>query len=329
MAQNVSPEPANDKPEETGRVEDNGTNRSNVMPISHEAARQLDAHGRRLRADEIFRTGQYEGEELRMGQVLRRVRESLDLNLGEIARTSLIRENFLMAIERMELQTIAKGYLVPYLIAYSKYLGLPEQDVVQRYTRECGAVEEVKTSAPVPKLGQISKTGTGLPLILSGLGALLLFIAGGVTTAVLMNRGPEEVVSPTVVAVSGARDSLFARNATTAGVPADLPLEIVAVRQAWLEVRGADGTIFLSRTMAAGENYFPRLKAGWTVSARNGGAFEWRAGDLVIGPLGPEGAQVFSINVDDQLIRAAEVSAQMMADAEAATQATASGNATR
>ena len=75
MAQNVSPEPANDKPEETGRVEDNGTNRSNVMPISHEAARQLDAHGRRLRADEIFRTGQYEGEELRMGQVLRRVRE--------------------------------------------------------------------------------------------------------------------------------------------------------------------------------------------------------------------------------------------------------------
>jgi len=65
-----------------------------------------------------------------MGQVLRRVREALDLNLGEISRSSLIRENFLMAIERMELQTIAKGYLVPYLIAYSKYLG---QVQVQRF----------------------------------------------------------------------------------------------------------------------------------------------------------------------------------------------------
>lgn len=326
MAQNVSPEPVNGKPEETGRVEDNGTNRSNVMPISAEAARQLDDYGRRQRADEIFKSGQYEGEELRMGQVLRRVREALLLDLGEIARDSRIRENFLMAIERMELQTIAKGYLVPYLIAYSKYLGLPEQQVVQRYTRECGAVDEVKTSVPVPKIGQISKKQNQLPLIAAAFGALLLFVAGGFSVFMLMNKGPEEVVSPTVVAVSGARDSLFAEARASSAVPADLPLEIVAVRQGWLEVRGADGTIFLSRTMAEGENYFPRLKAGWTVSARNGGAFEWRVGDLSVGPLGPEGAQVFSISVDEQLLRAAEVSARVVAEVPPVA---ANGNATR
>ncbi|MBI1401200.1 MAG: hypothetical protein GC148_13845 [Hyphomonas sp.] len=315
MAQNVSPEPENTaKPGEEDRVEDNGTNRSNVMPISPVAARQLDAHERRQRADEIFRSGQYEGEELRMGQVLRRVRESLGLDLAEIARISRIRENFLMAIERMELQTIAKGYLVPYLIAYSKYLGLPEQDVVQRYTRECGAVDEVKTSAPVPKIGQIKKNSSNVPLIAAIGGALVVFLAGVVTAVVLMNKGPEEVVSPTVVAVSGARDSLFADTDAATAVPTDLPLEIVAVRQGWLEIRGSDGTIFLSRTMAEGENYFPRLKAGWTVSARNGGAFEWRVGDLSVGPLGPEGAQVFSVSVDDQLVHAAEVVAQAAAE---------------
>jgi len=143
----------------------------------------------------------------------------------------------------------------------------------------------------------------------------------------LMNRGPEEVVSPTVVAVSGARDSLFAdAAATTNAVPADLPLEIVAVRQGWLEIRGADGTIFLSRTMAEGESYFPRLKAGWTVSARNGGAFEWRVGDISVGPLGPDGAQVFSVSVDDQLVQAAEAAAPTVAEAPAAA---ANGNATR
>ncbi len=315
MAQNVSTEPENGQPGEAERVEDNGTNRTNVMPISPEAARQLDAHGQRQRADEIFKSGEYEGEALRMGQVLRRVREALALELTEIARDSRIRENFLMAIERMELQTIAKGYLVPYLIAYSKYLGLPEQEVVQRYTRECGAVDEVKTSAPVPKLGQIRKSPSRLPIVLAAFGALLVFAAGGVTVALMMNRAPEEVVSPTVVAVSGARDSLFAEVETAKAAPADLPLEIVAIRQAWLEVRGADGTIFLSRTMAEGENYFPRLKAGWTVSARNGGAFEWRVGDVSVGALGPEGAQVFSMSVDDQLTRAAELSAPTVASA--------------
>lgn len=329
MAQNVPTEPEGGKPEETGRVEDSGTNRSNVMPISAEAARQLDDYGRRQRADEIFMSGKYEGEDLRMGQVLRRVREALLLDLGEIARHSRIRENFLMAIERMELQTIAKGYLVPYLIAYSKYLGLPEQEVIQRYTRECGAVDEVKTSVAVPKMGQISQKQSQLPLIAVALGAILLFAAGGVSVFMLMNKGPEEVVSPTVVAVSGARDSLFAETRASSAVPADLALEIVAVRQGWLEVRGADGTIFLSRTMAEGENYFPRLKAGWTVSARNGGAFEWRVGDLTVGPLGPEGAQVFSVSVDDQLVRAAEVSAPVVAEAEVTPPAAANGNATR
>lgn len=304
-------------------MDDNGTPRSNVTPISQQAAAQLDAYERRQRADEIFMSGKFDGEELRMGQVLRRVREALGLELAAIARESRIKDNFLMAIERMELQTIAKGYLVPYLIAYSKHLGLPEKQVVERYTRECGAVEEVKTSAPVQKIGDIrKKTDNRLRLILAGVGALVVFVAGGVTAALLMNRGPEEIVSPTVVAVSGARDSLFAETAPAAAANTDVPLEIVAVRQAWLEIRASDGTIFLSRTMAAGEGYFPRLKAGWTVSARNGGAFEWRVGDVVVGPLGPEGAQVFSLSVDDQLARAAEMAAPTVAAAP-------NGNTTR
>jgi hypothetical protein len=328
MVQIVSPQPANEQTGEIHRVEDNATPRSNVTPISPEAARHLDAHGRRERADEIFRTGEYDGETLRMGQVLRRVREALLLDLGEIARASLIRENFLMAIERMELQTIAKGYLVPYLIAYSKYLGLPEQDVVQRYTRECGAVAEVKTLAPVPKIGQLNRTKDKLPLILAAAGLLVLLIGGGVTAAIVMNSGSEEVTSPTVVAVSGARESLFADTAAPQTVAGDPPIEIVAVRQGWLEVRAADGTIFLSRTMAAGENYFPRVNASWTVSARNGGVFEWRAGDMVIGPLGPEGAQVFSVSVDDQLVKAAELAAAAVATAEAAEAAAAPPKAT-
>ncbi len=128
-----------------------------------------------------------------------------------------------------------------------------------------------------------------------------------------MRPAPEVAESTPIVAVNGARDSLFSDTDSQRPVPDTLPLELVAVRQGWLEVRGADGTIFRSRVMAEGETYFPRLNAGWTVSARDGGAFEWRVGDIVVSPLGPDGAEVFSVSVDEQLTRAAEVSAPAMA----------------
>ena len=77
-----------------------------------------------------------------------------------------------------------------------------------------------------------------------------------------------------------------------------LPLVLTAVSQGWIEVRGADGTIFRSRVMAAGETYHPRLGAGWTISAKNGGAFEWRVGDAVVRMLGTEGVPVYALSVD-------------------------------
>ena len=136
---------------------------------------------------------------------------------------------------------------------------------------------------------------------------LAAVIAAVVTAMVIMNAAPEEPLNEVPVAVSGARDSLFEDVRAETRAPVELPLEILAVRQGWLEVRGADGTIFLSRTLAEGETYFPRLNAGWTVSARNGGDFQWRVGDVVIGPVGPDGAQVFSLAVDEQIPIATEL----------------------
>lgn len=315
MAQNTTPEPTEDGQKSETPVSDNGTERSNVMPISPRAARELEMREGRTKADEIFRTSEYEGEALRMGQVLRRVREVLGYQLSDIARETRIRENFLMSIERMEVQTMAPGYLKVYLLAYARFLGLPEQEVVQRFTRECGGLEEVKTAAPVPKMGRIERERTNWPAIAFGGAVLAAVIAAAATFLVMDRNAPEEVVAESPVAISGARDSLFSDIRAERPVPVDLPLEIVAVRQGWLEVRGADGTIFLSRTLAEGETYFPRLNAGWTVSARNGESFEWRAGDITVGPLGPDGAQVFSVSVDDQLAVAAQMAAPEVAEA--------------
>ncbi|MEO1065695.1 MAG: hypothetical protein AAFZ07_30165, partial [Actinomycetota bacterium] len=60
------------------------------------------------------------------------------------------------------------------------------------------------------------------------------------------------------LARNAAKESLFTEAATTT-VSAQLPLALTAVESGWVEVRGSDGTIFVSRAMSRGERYFPRI----------------------------------------------------------------------
>lgn len=293
---------------------DDDTLHEQAGPQTGDDGKVLTEAERFLKAKEVFETRSYEGEELRMGQVLRRVREIKGLDLQDVSKATLLRKDYLMWIERMEVGELPKGgYLTAILGTYAKFLGLPEKDVVAIYTKECGAVQEVKEAAPVPKMGQIAAERARWPLALASATALIALAAGAIGVSQVMRPAPEVPETAAIVAINGARDSLFAETDSQRPVPDTLPLELVAVRQGWLEVRGADGTIFRSRTMAEGETYFPRLNAGWTVSARDGGAFEWRVGDIVVSPLGPDGAEVFSVSVDEQLARAAEVAAPAMA----------------
>ncbi|MEZ5986819.1 MAG: helix-turn-helix domain-containing protein [Hyphomonas sp.] len=293
---------------------DDDTLHEQAGPQTGDDGKVLTEAERFLKAKEVFETRSYEGEELRMGQVLRRVREIKGLDLQDVSKATLLRKDYLMWIERMEVGELPKGgYLTAILGTYAKFLGLPEKDVVAIYTKECGAVQEVKEAAPVPKMGQIAAERARWPLALASATALIALAAGAIGVSQVMRPAPEVPETAAIVAINGARDSLFAEMDSQRPVPDTLPLELVAVRQGWLEVRGADGTIFRSRTMAEGETYFPRLNAGWTVSARDGGAFEWRVGDIVVSPLGPDGAEVFSVSVDEQLVRAAEVAAPAMA----------------
>ena len=89
-----------------------------------------------------------------------------------------------------------------------------------------------------------------------------------------------------------------------------------ATKSAWIEVRGSDGTVFRSRNMSAGETYFPRMGAGWTITVRDAGAFEWRLGDDVYATVGDDQQALYSLSVDNVL--EAAVAAQSAALAEAA-----------
>lgn len=252
--------------------------------------------------------------EIRMGQKLRRTRESLGLDLDEIATETKLRAPYLMAIERMEVHTVPSGYLNPYLRTYANRLGLPADEVIAAYREECGGLDGVKEAATIVKLDDMETGKSYLPVYFAaGAAACLAVVAGFVFFSGPTETGPV-IASSVPVPVNGARESLFAgQSGATSPAVNNLPLNLTAVRQGWIEVRGADGTIFRSRVMAVGETYFPRLGADWTVSARDGGAFEWRVGDIVVGTLGPDAAPVYAVNVDRAAAEAIEKTSPAMA----------------
>jgi hypothetical protein len=75
-------------------------------------------------------------------------------------------------------------------------------------------------------------------------------------------------------------------------------LRIVALKRSMLEVRSAKGDKYVHRYYNPGEFFVVRVGAGFTVSAEDGSAFEWRLGDQSLGLLQEAGGPVFSANVD-------------------------------
>ncbi|MEL6244519.1 MAG: helix-turn-helix domain-containing protein [Pseudomonadota bacterium] len=256
----------------------------------------------------------------RMGDVLTDARVAMGLERSALATELRISERYLKAIETMQVGPIPKGYLSAYLRSYSSRLGLDGDDVVERYTRQCGAVNEIVKPATIetPDLSQsrapvAAMVGVAIAALI-GAGAAWVAIAGGA-------EEPAPLVMAEAAPVNGVRQSLFDEPVRAAAAPIDLPLSLVAQRQAWIEVRGADGTVFRSRVMASGEDYHPRLGAGWTISARDGGAFLWRVGDIDIAPLGPDGAAVYAASVDAAAATAADIAAPSLAARDGETAA--------
>jgi hypothetical protein len=100
------------------------------------------------------------------------------------------------------------------------------------------------------------------------------------------------------VAASTAPAAVGVTPVSTAAAPSRV-VEIKAVADAWLEARGPDGTVFLSRTLRAGDVYRPDASPGWTLHARDGGAFELYVNGMSAGLLGTAGMPVLGRSIDE------------------------------
>ncbi len=275
----------------------------------------------------LFESRRTRDPHLRVGPCLREIRERSGRCVEDVARELKFQIAYVEAIEAMDMTRIARGYRAPRIIAYARHLGLSGQAVLDAYREECEVLAQ-ETQSETSAVETRASPRHAIPLTPALIGGALVAGAAMVSGLVALswpsgNGAPEPVAAisatpPAAERVSDRRDTAMMALPALPALEADravtdLPLSITATRRAWIEVRGADGTIFRSRDMAAGETYHPRIGAGWTVTARDGGAFEWRVGDAVVGTLGETGADVYAASVDAAARRAASATAPALA----------------
>lgn len=233
---------------------------------------------------------------LKAGARLRTARESLGLSLAQVGQELRIKADYLQALESMNVNLIpGKAFARAYLRDYAKRLKLDAPEVMAQYELECARLRE---DADEPIRNPTSKPAQERPWFW----ALMLAVVGAGFVGLRAMQSPEAedvVTPPAAVAQAPAATASTA----AAEIASDDPwskrtIELRAISPAQLEVRGLDGTIFYYRTMQPGEVYRPDVGAGWTLHARDGGAFEILVDGAPAGTLGDIGQPVLGRQVD-------------------------------
>ncbi|MBK75772.1 MAG: hypothetical protein CME85_09790 [Henriciella sp.] len=243
------------------------------------------------------------------GGILRAARERQELSIDAVSSALMLNHRVIECLERtnqppgydMSRTRIAAK-------SYAKYLGVPADAVLADFPTD----EQPRLATAVPR-SSVSETSRGvasryaLPAAVMAcvvvLGAAIAFL---IRPGEFASSRSTPSVAERVVAVNTAQESLFARSPLDAAQSDDLNLSLVSLRPAWVEVRGPDGTIFRSRTMARGEVYYPRVGAGWTITVKDGTAFEWRVDDRAVGNLAETAIPVYSASIDEAAALAAQ-----------------------
>lgn len=247
-----------------------------------------------------------------VGVILRQAREEKQLELRDVALKTRQSQETLASLESEDTDHIPASILRLQARNYARFLGLPEDDIVAAFSEDRG-VTNVRS---MPAQSSESK----VPVRSLMIGGAALAVLAAIVGAVTLLASPSETPSDDPLAISARLAPAFDRAAGSAVLSADVGEEfaIRATETAWIEVRGSDGTVFRSRDMRAGETYFPRADAGWTITVRDAGAFQWRLGNRSAGPVGDPQQALFSVSVDAAHDAAIQAQNTALAEAEAA-----------
>lgn len=238
----------------------------------------------------------------RAGRKLAEARRQRGWTLEEVADRIRVRREFLEALEQMNVKLLpGKAYALAFLRSYARELGIEEKAIVDQFQDECALTrEDVQPQIRNPA----SKPRRERPWIFAA--ALLAVAAAFVGWRALdRNERTEQAGEPAAASAPATAGPAI----PAAGVARERRVvEIRALDEAWLEARGPDGTVFLSRTLRPGDVYRPDPSPGWTLHARDGGAFELFVDGRSAGLLGTAGMPVLGRSIDEiQPLAQAEV----------------------
>lgn len=230
----------------------------------------------------------------RAGRKLSEARRQRGWTLDEVADRIRVRKEFLEALEEMNVKLLpGKAYALAFLRSYARELGIEEKAIVDQFQDECaltrdddGAKPAMRTPASKPRQRPPWAAAAALVLIAAG------FVGWRALDSQIRTEEEQQVASTNGAAAIGSSP------ASTAVTPQRV-VEIRAVADAWLETRGPDGTVFLSRNLRAGDVYRPDPSPGWTLHARDGGAFELYVNGASAGLLGTLGMPVLGRSIDE------------------------------
>jgi transcriptional regulator with XRE-family HTH domain len=243
------------------------------------------------------------------GERLIAARELAGKTLKAVASDTKQSLETLKALEAMETSHISDTVLRMQAMAYARYLGLPEREIASGYVEQRSAANSANMpNARFAKRRTLQRSWLVPTIAVAGI------ICAAMGMVWLMQPTARDA-SQTPVADLIALPPIAATPLTSEANAARQEISVRALKVAWIEVRGSDGTIFRSRNMSRGEVYFPRMDAGWTLTVRDGAAFEWVYADIATGPIGETGQPVYSVNIDAVTKEARSKVEKAMADA--------------
>ncbi len=227
----------------------------------------------------------------RAGRKLSEARRQRGWTLDEVADRIRVRKEFLEALEEMNIKLLpGKAYALAFLRSYARELGIEEKAIVDQFQDECAltrddATKPIRTPSSKPRQRPPWAAAAVLVVIAAG-------FVGWRALESQMKADTEQVVA------SSGPSAVGATPASTRAVTTRV-VEIRALSDGWLETRGPDGTVFLSRTLRAGDVYRPDPSPGWTLHARDGGAFDLYVNGVSAGLLGTAGMPVLGRAIDE------------------------------
>lgn len=258
------------------------------------AARRSAPHLRVVTGDDadFHAEAPLEGPHQRIGAIIRAARENAGYSLEQVSRDTRVHLSHLRAIEEMTPNLLgAPVYAKGYIKSYARFLGMDEQNTLDRYLAECAILKDPeKQDIAQPASSKSRKLPVAVPM----LGILIVGLVGAAAVFFLANGDKQTTTASTTATTANPAATAAVDTANAVGQR----LRIVALRPGSVEVRSAKGDKYVHRDFVAGESYPVRVGAGWTISVNDGAAFEWRLGDASLGLVQTEGGQVYSQSVD-------------------------------